>query len=353
MANSFDLAAPQLTQPSTPDMIAAGLPPDMRKAMAAFVASAQAELQAGNAQGFRALGEFVLRAPDPYMASIAAVYGGTLVEQCGAPTDIAADLAMRFVHNAPLATEFLGREGSFEQAPDPFRAFHGMHYLVLALMTTLCRDRAQRVRARFLPGFMTSLQALYVADPLEKLSALSYLYRLMYSYDGELDVVIPEKGLGFRLRLDGVQNGFHLFGLLQAFLPDIAEQIGIRNYPPTDPHLRELLQSDTITGEFPTEIAALHGYADFSGWQAAKEGSLGLHGFVSGEQLVWSLPELDERRILVMSIQPVFGSRTWHPAIHAPLHDALRSGVTFERWLDKEEYAALEARAIVTLDSQG
>ena len=139
----------------------------MRREMAAFVASAQAELQAGDLRGFEALRAFVATAQDPYMASIAAVYGGTLVEQCGAPTTLAPDLVMRFIHNAPLATEFLAREGSFEQAPDAFRAFHGMHFLVLALMTTLSRDRAERVRARFTPGFMGSLQALSTADPLE------------------------------------------------------------------------------------------------------------------------------------------------------------------------------------------
>jgi hypothetical protein len=327
-------------------MISAGLPPDMRKAMAAFVAAAQAEIAAGDLSGFDALRTYVGSAQDPYMASIAAVYGGTLVEQCGAPTTLAGNLALRFIHNAPLATEFLNREGSFEQAPDAFRAFHGMHFLILALMTTLSRDRAERIRARFMPGFMASLQALHTADPLEKLPALSYLHRLMYSYDGELDVVIPEKNLGFRLRLDGVQNCFHLFGLFQAWMPDIAEHIGIRNYPATDPHLLQLMQSEEITGEFPIAIETLHAYSDFSGWQAAAQGALKLEGFVPGEQLVWSLPELDERRILVVGIQPVFGSRTWHPAIHAPLHDALRSGVTFVRWLDQAEYAELAEKAL-------
>jgi hypothetical protein len=226
-----------------------------------------------------------------------------------------------------------------------------MHYLVLALMTTLARDRVQRERARFLPGFMTALQALSAADPLEKLATLRYLFSLMYSYDGELDVVIPEKGMGFRVRLEAVQNGFHLFGLLQAFLPDIAELIGIRNCPETHPQLIALLQSDPVTDDFPLEIAALHGYADYRGWQSAKAGTLALEGFVSGDQLIWVLPALDERRILVVGLQPALGSRTWHPAVHAPLHDAVSSRLHFERWLDAEDYTALEAQAIAAANA--
>ena len=342
MTTAFDHARDFLSATATEEFIRTGTTALSKEGLGTFFLRTTEELAAGNTASFLALADHIRTATDPYMASLAAIYGGTLVEQSAPPALLAPALVARFIQNVPLAATFLEAQASFDTHPDGFRAFAGMRFLILALMTSLSRDTAARIAARNTPDFMDSLERLRTADHQEQIQPFHYIYSLMHTFDGELDIIFPHLMRGFSIKVEAVQNSFHLFSLLQAHFHDLSEQIGLTDYPPISPDLYNFIHGDFFNEGLPTEDFARHAFSDWTAWTPTKQGNPGVQGFIPGDLSVAHIPSLNGRITILVSENPVFGSRAWNIALFPPLHDALRTRFELIRWFTYDELSHLE-----------
>lgn len=270
------------------------------------------------------LAEIIENHNDPFRAAQAAIICGTLVEYGANPATAAPACVSRLARSAPLMLSHLRSKS--EQINDESKAFAGAQFLILALMTMLSRAVEERIRARMNKEFMQQIFELGEADKKNKVPYLQFLLSLMESYDGGLTLIFPELQSGLRLRLEAVQNNFHLFSLIQANLGTLAKGLGLPSYQLVDPELKSYIHGDAFNqADLPKKDLARHGFSDYSGYAAIKEGGKGFKGFLPGESYPKLLPKVGSDRIILMSKAPIFGSRSWDLKFFPPLHDALRT----------------------------
>ncbi len=239
------------------------------------------------------------------------------------------------------------------EAAQLIREYLAISFLSRAAMAMLCRDARLRRFARNQPALV---QAVVNAREFNRYAF--YLGEVLQCVDGEELVVIDlVRNLGFRVRMHAVRNNCQLFTLLQDALlnhPTAANWDG----PKPSPLLASIAKSERMipsitqeewdaagvvgeTGIYDTGIwqfyqwPALQPDRALETWEAAAPYQ---PWWVWGELHPADIVEIDGMRIVLLG-QPEM-PRTWQMDFFAPVHPALRSGITVEAVLSKESVEA-------------
>jgi hypothetical protein len=281
----------------------------------------------------------LVRAADPFRASALAISCGTLVEFGADPGALAPPLLAELPRHLALAARLRQRARSapndpdalFADDPDGFRAAQGLTYFLLATMAVLCRGAAFRQAARANPEITAGIAALRTGH-----REANFVAQVLDFTDGmELLVLVPEKGLGFRVALEAVNFNFHLFTLLQAALIGGGHLPGV---PPTGDVVA------VATGAAPhRHLRSDHAQFHFYTWQGLlPDGSLAatdLGTWIPGEGRPSEIPPFEGTRIVLIG-PALLGARMWDSNFFANIHDALESSAEVVEELAPEQVTA-------------
>jgi hypothetical protein len=291
--------------------------------------------------------EMIRSTADPLRACQAALLSGTITEVGARPEQFLPSLVALLERIGMPAARQLVQPSQLDADLDARRAAAGVGFLLLAIMTQASRSMQLRVVARRHKPFMEVLEALQLADQAGKLQALWFVDKLFKSYDGEMMIVVPEKMRGLHVRLEAVQNNFHLFSLIQTMLPKHVRDLSLPGQGEADKHLHAFIMGEPYNWEaMPKNDAAKYSFGDHAMWSAAKAGRAGMDGFLAGDAGCWDIPLVDGIPVLVLGLKTTFGARSWDVAMFPPLHDALRTGWEVVKVMEEAEMRALEARIL-------
>jgi hypothetical protein len=273
---------------------------------------------------------------DIYQASRVATVCGTLVEFGGDPAITAGAIIERLPQQLALAAQVAGRlKGEaesklFAEAPEAFKAWKGLRFMLLPAMAMLCRNRNLRQVARREPGLVEGLEALEGA-PAE----VEFLRQVLsYTDDLELIVLHLPQGKGFRVSLEAVNTNFHLFTLLQAALVGDPDE-GMLAGAPGDPEVIAVATGEVPHTKLLNDSARWH-YYDWRGLMP--DGTLGFGATIWGEASPRDIPTFEGEPVVLIG-PPVFGMRMWDSNFFANIHDALRSRVEVVEVLSADDVA--------------
>ena len=286
----------------------------------------------------------LIRAADPFRGSTVAINCGSLVEFGGDPDLVFPHLLSELPRHLTLACRARERTTVapsvlFDEDPDAAKAAAGVRYLLLATMTVICRDAANRQALRANPEIVRGVETLR-----ESSAEADFVAQVLsYTDDLELLVLAPNERKGFRVALEAVATCAHLFTLLQAALIDGGHIEG----EPTDPEVVAVATGATA----PTRALPDHARFHFQTCNGLNpDGTLAgmnLESWIGVEVSPADIPRFDDEPVLLIG-PTVLGSRGWDSNFFANIHDALKSRVEIvdvlpreqvEAWLDRIQKA--------------
>lgn len=323
-------------------------------ALAAAVRGQPLEVLAGVA---RRLSAGVVELPDPLAAAWAAIRTGGLVEDGVDPAPLAEALRARLPRDLAAARRFVERleaeekiesPGDADMAalervaakePEGASAWAGLQLSTPAAMAVWSRDREARRAAKETPGLAEDASFLGSRG-----GACFYVGELLSAADGKRILVIaPEAHKGFEVELTVVRNAAHLFALLEdKLVGDPAA--GLLEGQRTDPRVAAIARGEATLEEAMS--FQIHWHYEY--WYGlAPQGAAratGLHPLVAAmigvEAAADDLPAFRGQTVILMR-PALLPNRSCDVGFFAPLHDALRSGVTVVRRLAPSEVDAL------------
>ncbi|MBC8139359.1 MAG: hypothetical protein H8F28_26075 [Fibrella sp.] len=280
---------------------------------------------------------------DPFEAGRIAIVCGSVVEFGANPRLVVHSILARLPEYLALAAKgtVLLKEKKFglvapshadvfKKDPAAYGAWRNLKFLLLAAMTTLCRDAGARQVARQNPEIRERLAAL------EEVSAeANYLSQVLALTDDMMLVVLhPEHRRGYRVRLEGVSTNFHLFTLLQDAVIGDPAQGWLAGPPPEDPEVIAIATGTTQPETAVSDSSRLHFY-DHSALSSDGTVNAGsLESWIWGEGEPSDIPPFENERIVLIG-PPALASRSWDCGFFANLHDALRSEVAVTEVMDE------------------
>ena len=239
-----------------------------------------------------------------------------------------------------------------EEARLAVRAFLALRFAGCAAMAMLARSPTLRVAARRRADLVETADAARPDNPYAY-----YVSEVLGMTDEtELLVIDVPRRLGFRVRLTGVRNNFHLFTLLQGELlnhPTAAGWTGPKSHPLAVALARAERMADEVPpGEWQDFAgggqsggdSAVWGYYQ---WPALRpDGTFQLQSQVPQGQLPWwvwgemkptDIAELAGVRPVLLGPPEV--ERHWSANFFMPIHPALRSGTAVTAVLTPAEVA--------------
>jgi hypothetical protein len=232
------------------------------------------------------------------------------------------------------------------------REFFSLRFAGCAAMTMLSRSPELRIEARQRTELVESANAARDDNPYAY-----YISEVLGMTDGEelLVIDVPRK-LGFRVRLTGVRNNFHLFTLLQGELlnhPTAANWTGPKPHPVAVDVARSARMIEDIPPAEWKAFAGPGGHAydaavwTYYEWPAVQpDGALQLQTQVPKGQLPWwvwgemkptDIAAFDGQRVVLLGSLEV--TRSWGVSFFSPVHPALRSSATVTAVLGTDEVA--------------
>lgn len=276
---------------------------------------------------------------DPFQAGLVTVICGTIVERGASPALVVGAILDRLPNQLALAGQVApqikdtSEQQLFVEAPEQLKAWKGLRFMLLAAMTTLCRDLEARHTARRNRALVEGLL------PLKSVSTeADFLSQVLALTDGlELLVLHPRKRKAFRVVLEAVNTNFHLFTLLQDAL--VGRRFsGMMSGPRPDPQVVARAKGEVHHGPVLFDSARWH-YYNWYGLYTAQQWWLrrvqpGLLGAtIWGEGKPRDIPSFEDKRIVILGA-PLF-SRTWDSNFFANIHEALRSRAEVVEVLEK------------------
>ena len=294
---------------------------------------------------------------DPLAAGLLACQIGGMVEQGVDPVPLAQALCARLPADYAAALRFaeLLEADSGKARPDRASAaalrrsgnkealgrsaWAALELSTQAAMAVWCRHRLSRRAARAVPGLVEGAARLGARG-----AYCEYIAELLQAADGMLlTVLAPEQRKGFVVELEAVRNAAQLFVLLEdTLVGDPAD--GWLVGPRSSPKLAALARGEPQPEQRGSFAIGWH-YEYWWGLQpeaVARARGLPpqLAAMIGVEVTLDQLPEFRGQRLLLMRPARMAGRRC-SPGFLAPLHDALRSGVTVLRQLPAIEVDAL------------
>lgn len=337
--------------PADPAVIVKGPAADrFEQSMQALPADARPQIAARLAAG-------VADIPDPLPAAMLASEVGGMVEDGGDPVPLADALRARLPKDFAAARRFvelLEAEADIERPDDAdpatlaeigrrerggASAWAALRFSTVAAMAVWCRHRPSRLAAKSETRMIED--AVFLGD---RGGYCFFIGELLSAADGaELTVIAPEQHKGYVVELEAVRNAAHLFVLLEDVLVDDADA-GLLTGPKADPRVAAIARGEGRLESADSFNVRWH-YEYWWGLEpAAAAKAIGLHRAVAAmigvEATVHDLPAFRGRPVMLMR-PGKFRSRACDMSFFAPLHDALRSGVSVKRHLTADEVDTL------------
>lgn len=295
-----------------------------------------------------------LTIPDPFQASRAAMLIGILVEKGGSPTlalPAVLGRAPELLSRARELFDIMQAENAgiddfyddnpallaryFNALPDGVKSVRGLPLLLRPAMTMLCRDVPARIVAR------QNAELLRTAADMEEIQSESfYLHHVLQMTDDAPFLILhAHQKKGFRVRVTGVRNNFHLFTLVQGELIGPGKLSGT---PPNAEVVAVAKGEAQLTHNLHDN--AVFGYFHYLGLRpdATLDTAPGA-SWLWGEMPAHTTPRFEGAHVILLDTLPL-NSRSWDSGFFAPLHDALQSFVTIDETLSPSGVDALMAR---------
>ncbi|MFF0828950.1 hypothetical protein ACFYU8_18945 [Brevibacillus sp. NPDC003359] len=292
------------------------------------------------------LAAFLDSEADTYKKGLSCIMSGTLVEYGGDPSLIVDSVVRQLERHlllieTYLANEELSVEEHFLSRPDTVKARVTSDFVILATMTMICRYKQARNQMRQKEELVRLIESLY-----EHIDNLEYVHDVLNSVD-DLEVVVlhPETFTGVRVRLETVQNNFHLFTLLQ--------DVMLRSFQEKEPFASMQRNEVAIKAASGIEYPETSGASDealfgfFNAYGLDENSSQmkqnQLEGWVFGEMMPTHIPRIDGKALILLG-ENIFASRSWDLSFCVPVHSALSprtellevlSPEQTKTWLDK------------------
>ncbi|OAA87551.1 hypothetical protein [Clostridium coskatii] len=209
-------------------------------------------------------------------------------------------------------------------------------YLITAAMTMLSRNSLEREKLKN-DKDMPILLSIVTTDVVKN---IYYIQKIMELTDNlEMTVIHPDKKKGYKIKVDGVQNYFHFFTLLQGeFIEKVSDELvldkGLLNKTAVDVARAAVIPDSSEKAE----DKAIFGYYIWSALSLDKTLSknVPLEQWVYGELIPKHTPPILGERIILIG-DNLLKERIWDRAYFSPLHDALKPQVSIISRLNEAE----------------
>lgn len=215
-------------------------------------------------------------------------------------------------------------------------SFASIDYLITAAMTMLSRNSLEREKFKN----DKDIQILIDTISSEVTKNIYYLKKIMELTDNlEMTVIHPGKRKGYKVRVNGVQNYFHFFTLLQGELIEkVSDELALD---------KALLNKNAVdvarAAKIPDESEKAEDRAIFSYyiWTALNSDktlskNVPLEQWVYGELFPKHTPTILGEKVILIG-DNVLAERSWDRSFFSPLHDALKPQVSIISYLTENE----------------
>ncbi|MCB2313380.1 hypothetical protein LGL55_19845 [Clostridium tagluense] len=281
---------------------------------------------------------------DAFKATLLCCVCGTLVE-FGGNQDIIISHIIEKLKEALICivSAQTNQENDDKRKVYIYVSFQTIDYLIIAAMTMLVRNSLEREKFKN----DKDIQLLINTISPESTKNIYYLEKIMELTDDlEMVVIHPHKKKGYKIRIDGVQNYFHFFTLLQGELIEkVSDELELD---------KTLLNRNAVdvarTEKMPDNLGNVDDKAIFSYyiWNALSldktlSKNIPLENWIYGELMPKNTPTIFDEIVILIG-DTVLGGRTWEGSFFYPFHDALKSQVSIiailsetevEQWLNK------------------
>lgn len=234
-------------------------------------------------------------------------------------------------------------EGDLHKRVKVYVSYQIIDYLIMAAITMLSRNSLEREKLKN-DKDIPVLLSIVTTDVVKN---IYYIQKIMELTDNlEMTVIHPGKKKGYKVKVEGVQNYFHFFTLLQGeFIEKVSDELGLDkgllNKTAVDVARAAVIPDSSEKAE----DKAIFGYYIWSALSLDKTLSknVPLEQWVYGELMPKHTPTiLDERVVLIGD--NLLRERSWDRSYFSALHDALKPEVSIlsrltevevEEWLDK------------------
>ncbi|MCH5138318.1 hypothetical protein JMF89_14050 [Clostridiaceae bacterium UIB06] len=209
-------------------------------------------------------------------------------------------------------------------------------YLITAAMTMLSRNSLEREKLKN-DKDIPVLLSIVTTDVVKN---IYYIQKIMELTDNlEMTVIHPGKKKGYKVKVDGVQNYFHFFTLLQGeFIEKVSDELGL-DKGLLNKTAVDVARATVITDSSEkAEDKAIFGYYIWSALSLDKTLSknVPLEQWVYGELMPKHTPAILGERVVLIG-DNLLRERSWDRSFFSPLHDALKPQVSIISRLNEAE----------------
>lgn len=222
-------------------------------------------------------------------------------------------------------------------------SFASIDYLITAAMTMLSRNSLEREKFKNDKDIQTLIDTI----SSEVTKNIYYLKKIMELTDNlEMTVIHPGKKKGYKVKVDGVQNYFHFFTLLQGELIEkVSDELGLDKVL-LNKNAVNVARAEKILDESEkAEDKTIFSYYIWTALSSDKTLSknVPLEQWVYGELFPKHTPTIVDEKVVLIG-DNVLAERSWDRSFFSPLHDALKPQVSIlshlneaevEEWLNK------------------
>lgn len=234
----------------------------------------------------------------------------------------------------------------YSKNPEGYKAYIGSYYLVMCIMTRICRKRELRDILR--QTDQISGLCNYLA---EFLSWYGYIHNVLEMSEEEtITVLFPEKQTGLKVSTQQIDSSFLFMTLFQlemaktGVFADWGISYNYKELLDRKAHNRLLknetdnIQNDTACLEYYTPYA-LQPDGTYSITKTDETGKSVVNSIsrVWGEQPLQTIPRIEGQIVLLTDSHPLM-NRSWDENFITPIHMALQPEVKLQRFLTSSEY---------------
>lgn len=259
--------------------------------------------------------------------------------------DVAEMLGVAIDDLTPEQLEEAPAQDCYEHSPEGYKAGAGSYYLVMCVMTRICRKRELR-------------EMLRNTEQLEDLCNYLSDYWGWYGYvstvlgmteEETVTVLFPEKQTGVEVVARQIDSSFLFMTLFQVELSKtgVFSDWGVSYTYNKDLDFKAHNLPQESDAAIQGDVACLEYY---TGYALQPDGSYSITRTdetgkqvvdqitrVWGEQPLHTLPRIDGRIVILADSKPLM-NRTWGEGFVTTVHDALRPEITLQKKLTAAEY---------------
>ncbi|WML33306.1 hypothetical protein [Clostridium sp. OS1-26] len=222
-------------------------------------------------------------------------------------------------------------------------SFASIDYLIMTAMTMLSRNSLEREKFKN----DKDIQILIDTISSEIGENIYYLKKIMELTDNlEIIVIHPNKKKGYKVKVDGVQNYFHFFTLLQGELIEkVSYELGVDKALLNKNAVDVARAAKVPDSSEKAEDKAIFSYYIWTALSSDKTLSQNVppEQWIYGELFPKHTPTILGEKVVLIG-DNVLAERSWDRSFFSPLHDALKSQVSIlshltepevEEWLHK------------------